>query len=155
MEEILISFSIKKQPATFEYIESNFKSKVSCTVDLDAKKQFSIISAFISEEGKRILSMQTVSMTGPDGEDYLNSPPPEMVEHFRKNNQIQDTIEGRFNEEGLFSYLKFTPDYYSLEAFSDPQQILPLGVKGEGLFQELHKINSADKKRNLPKSKKI
>lgn len=41
------------------------------------------------------------------------------------------------SERPIRSFLIFSPDYHALRTFSDEGQILPLGVRGEGLFKHL------------------
>ena len=50
---------------------------------------------------------------------------------------------GSINRTGLPSFLAFAPEYSALRIFQDESQILPLGIRGEGLFSHLQALSRA------------
>lgn len=122
------AFFNKPKPATFQFIESKYHSRIFSTVGISGK-QFNIIS-------------------GVDHEDSLLKTVPELIEnekldkteHFERNNGIFSFFMLQAKNAGLLSFLNFTIDHSALVGFSEPGQIMPLGIKGEGLFKELQKI---------------
>jgi predicted ATPase len=62
-------------------------------------------------------------------------------------NQI---IDKEFSNQYLSDFLIYTPELSYLKKFEEPAQIIPIGIKGEGLFYELKKLIS-----NTRKSKQI
>lgn len=63
-------------------------------------------------------------------------------ENFKEllNNEKKWTTE-------IAGYLIYSPEYYYLNKFEEPGQILPLGIKGEGLFYTLKEILTDKRKK--------
>lgn len=63
----------------------------------------------------------------------------------RTKRYIEDILK-RFDDiknTGLPTFLAYSPEYSSLRIFQDETQILPLGVRGEGLFSHLQALSRA------------
>lgn len=60
---------------------------------------------------------------------------------------ISSALNNFFNNNYIANYIVFSPEQSSLRNFSEPSQTMPLGVKGDGLFQLLKAMHS-DKKKN-------
>jgi len=57
-----------------------------------------------------------------------------------------EIIGKELSDEILSRFLIYTPELSYLKKFEEPSQIVPLGVKGEGLFYELKKLLSNNRK---------
>ncbi|MBQ0910017.1 AAA family ATPase [Flavobacterium sp. F-328] len=58
-------------------------------------------------------------------------------------------LDHRHSNDEISNFIVFSPEQSSLRKFEDTTQIYPLGIKGEGIFQYLKKLdlsNSKDKK---------
>jgi predicted ATPase len=51
--------------------------------------------------------------------------------------RTRNPTEGDLRPTGLPTFLAYSPEYSALRTFQDETQILPLGVRGEGLFSHL------------------
>jgi len=59
-------------------------------------------------------------------------------------------INDNFSSKEISDFLIYTPEYSFLRKFEEPGQIIPLGLKGEGLFYTIKQIFN-NKKNNLQK----
>jgi AAA15 family ATPase/GTPase len=55
-------------------------------------------------------------------------------------------LEDRHSNEYISNFIVFSPEQTSLRKFEDTTQIYPLGIKGEGIFQYLKKLDTSDLK---------
>lgn len=58
-----------------------------------------------------------------------------------KNAIAQDVLLDNFSSEELANFIIYSPEITSLRKFEEESQILPLGIKGEGLFKLLQTFN--------------
>jgi len=66
----------------------------------------------------------------------------EVLERLRRH--IELAVRSEFlTEIGLSTFLAFSPEYSALRIFLDETQILPLGIRGEGLFSHLQALSRA------------
>ncbi|MCB9744295.1 MAG: AAA family ATPase [Alphaproteobacteria bacterium] len=68
----------------------------------------------------------------------------ELRELEAKYSAVLSTIVGRMDILSVRTFLIFSPEYSLLRVFQDETQILPLGVRGEGLFAHLKKLSQLD-----------
>ncbi len=57
----------------------------------------------------------------------------------------QKTLTDNFSAKELSDFLIYSPEYSFLKKFEEPGQIIPLGIKGEGLFYVIKQIFSNKK----------
>lgn len=58
-------------------------------------------------------------------------------------------LKDRYTDEKISSYILYSPDQDSLRKFEETNQIYPLGIKGQGLFQYLKELSSNPENKEL------
>lgn len=152
---IAINFKTKSQELSFSLI--NEKNDYRRWIDLNREqKKFVLNSGLIklltdkefvkeveleTDEKQIIETLNELFLKDKDSERKIRDFVPLLTDQM---------IEKEFSNKFLSEFLIYTPELSYLRKFEEPAQIVPIGIKGEGLFYELKKLLS-----NKRKSKQI
>jgi predicted ATPase len=144
-----LEFNVGKKEISFQLIhfkndinrwQDNSKIKAKKNIRIDVNSVFNKIE---NKKTKKELSEFQNAMFNIIDNNSINGIIPVnkniLIDH------LNEEIDNRFKISELANYIVFTPEQSSLRKFEDTQQIYPLGIKGEGLFQYLKEL-SKDKK---------
>lgn len=132
--------------------EEKFESELSHNNDyLDKWKDLKKIEEFAE---KKMLS-QFRSLIGQQIDDKNKSQFNKTYETFEKtlNHMIEYLNSEEINALNLQGFLIYSPENTALRMFEKEGQILPLGIRGEGLFKLLKFLNQKENKTALEKIK--
>lgn len=162
------AFSNKSNKEPIKIIYKNGKGDIPFTIEEDSKsilkwivKEKKEIENFFTKGVSSLFSHEVDSISELDSVDeksktqlktfsdtlkslFVNEDKNELEKIFKtvfSNNTINELYKENFYNEELANFLIYSPEISSLRKFEEESQILPLGIKGEGLFNVLQIFN--------------
>lgn len=142
----VIEFEIKLINKKWIEIEKERKRNVAnliyrTTFSNNAEEEIERLD-MLDEEGKKnfknLANVFKLFIANKESDETINSFTDDLMQ-----SMAETLVNNIYENEDLSNFIIYAPENTALRSFKEPSQILPLGIRGEGLFNELRNIFSS------------
>lgn len=148
-ERIFLQFEISRK--NYQYFLENDKSDYrnwrNIGKDKELEKKRKQYEALLFDDDEAASKFDRIAFDRLRKIADIRKTPKEDLQNFINKIISEDSINEKFSSKEISNFLIYAPELSSLRKFEEPAQIIPLGIRGEGLFHTLKQIIS-DTNRN-------